>query len=136
MNKLGIYFIFFATVKILTSCANAGAPTGGPVDKEPPVIKESYPENGSINFSNDKIEITPQCIPIEHIPSFHNAKRRFFSSATLVDDSHLVKDFGASCEAVSAPLKDPPIGRLRLSTFSSTGQPCRTRVRCPPSSNL
>ncbi len=58
MNKLGIYFIFFATVKILTSCANAGAPTGGPVDKEPPVIKESYPENGSINFSNDKIEIT------------------------------------------------------------------------------
>lgn len=61
--------------------------------------------NCSFFISNDKIEITPQCIPIEYIPSFHNAKRRFFTSATLVDDSHLIKDFGASCEAVSAPLK-------------------------------
>ncbi len=40
------------------SCANAGAPTGGPVDKEPPVIEESFPENGTINFTAEKIEIT------------------------------------------------------------------------------
>ena len=57
-------------------------------------------------FISDKtIEITPLCIPIEYIPSFHNAKRRFFLSATLLDDSHLIKEFGILYEAVTKPLK-------------------------------
>lgn len=57
-------------------------------------------------FISDKtIEITPQCIPIEYIPSFQNAKRRFFLSATLLDDSYLIKEFDVSYEAVINPLK-------------------------------
>lgn len=62
-------------------------------------------ENCYCFISDKKIEITPQCIPIEYIPSFHNAKRRFFLSATLLDDSHLIKEFGVSYEAVTKPLK-------------------------------
>lgn len=62
-------------------------------------------ENCSCFISDCKVEITPQCIPIEYIPSFHNAKRRFFLSATLLDDSQLIKEFGVSYEAVSNPLK-------------------------------
>ena len=62
-------------------------------------------ENCYCFISDLKIEITPQCIPLEYIPSFQNAKRRFFLSATLLDDSQLIKEFGVSYEAVSKPLK-------------------------------
>lgn len=62
-------------------------------------------ENCYCFISDRKIEITPQCIPLEYIPSFQNAKRRFFLSATLLDDSQLIKEFGVSDEAVLKPLK-------------------------------
>ena len=39
-------------------CANAVAPTGGPRDERPPVVVEAMPENHSINFLGNKIEIT------------------------------------------------------------------------------
>ena len=39
-------------------CANAVAPTGGPRDERPPVVVEAVPENHSINFLGNKIEIT------------------------------------------------------------------------------
>ena len=39
-------------------CANAVAPTGGPVDKVPPKVKLAVPENNSTNFNGRKIEIT------------------------------------------------------------------------------
>lgn len=56
-------------------------------------------------ISGQTIEITPQCVPIECIPSFQNAKRRFFLSATLLDDSHLIKELDVSYEAVKRPLR-------------------------------
>lgn len=56
-------------------------------------------------ISDRNIEITPQCVPIEYIPSFQNANRRFFLSATLLDNSHLIKEFGVSHEAVTKPLR-------------------------------
>jgi len=62
-------------------------------------------ENCDCFISDEKIEITPKCIPIEYIPSFHNAKRRFFLSATLLDDSELIKEFRVSSDVVSEPLK-------------------------------
>jgi DEAD/DEAH box helicase len=55
--------------------------------------------------SGDRIEITPFRIPIERIPSFDQAKRRFFLSATLVDDSVLMKEFGVSEAAVRATVR-------------------------------
>jgi len=39
-------------------CAKISSPTGGPKDKEPPVILKSVPLNGSKNFKGNKIVIT------------------------------------------------------------------------------
>ena len=38
-------------------CAKKGTPSGGPRDSIPPVIVRSSPENYSINFTGDEIEI-------------------------------------------------------------------------------
>lgn len=60
--------------------------------------------NCSCFISEYKIEITPHCVPIEYIPSFYSASKRFFLSATLLDDSHLIKEFAVSYDAVLKPL--------------------------------
>ena len=39
------------------SCANVGYPSGGPLDKTPPKVIETKPENYSLNFKGGKIEI-------------------------------------------------------------------------------
>lgn len=49
------YFIFIS-VLILSGCANQLPPGGGEVDKIPPEIIFSYPENETINFEDDFIE--------------------------------------------------------------------------------
>lgn len=56
-------------------------------------------------MSGSQIQITPYLVPVEKIPSLVRAKRRFFLSATLVDDSVLIKEFGVSENAVNKPLK-------------------------------
>lgn len=52
-------------------------------------------------FNGRRLEISPRCIPIESIPSFINAQRRVFMTATLADDSILVSDLNADPEMVS-----------------------------------
>ncbi len=42
---------------LLIRCANQMSPPGGEVDKIPPTIVYSYPENGAINFTENEIEI-------------------------------------------------------------------------------
>lgn len=53
------FFLLYGFL-ILTfyNCAKVGAPTGGKVDKNPPKILKSVPENGSVNFKGNKIYIT------------------------------------------------------------------------------
>ncbi|MGE5523207.1 MAG: helicase C-terminal domain-containing protein [Rhodospirillaceae bacterium] len=46
------------------------------------------------------IEIAPRCLPIEAIPSFAEAKRKIFMTATLADDSILVTDFNANADLI------------------------------------
>lgn len=50
--------------------------------------------------SGRKLEVAPRCLPIEAIPSFTEANRRIFMTATLADDSILVSDFGANPDLV------------------------------------
>ncbi|GCC51053.1 hypothetical protein SanaruYs_12730 [Chryseotalea sanaruensis] len=45
-------------VVLLISCAQQTNPTGGPKDEEPPVLLESNPKNGSVNFKGNQIELT------------------------------------------------------------------------------
>jgi hypothetical protein len=43
---------------LIASCAKISSPTGGPKDKEPPVIVKSDPVSGQTNFKGKKITIT------------------------------------------------------------------------------
>ncbi|GAB1855177.1 Ig-like domain-containing protein [Flavobacteriaceae bacterium MHTCC 0001] len=51
--------ILFACIVglIVTNCANRGTPSGGEKDIDPPVIVRTSPENYSINFNSNEIEI-------------------------------------------------------------------------------
>lgn len=54
--------------------------------------------------SADSIEILPPCPPIEKFPSFAEAERRIFLTATLADDSVLVTHFDANATNVAASI--------------------------------
>ncbi len=64
-----------------------------------PLIKNILPFCRCV-FGGNEIEITPRCLPINTIPSFTNAKRRIYMTATLYDDSILVTNFNACPESV------------------------------------
>lgn len=57
-------------------------------------------------FSGKKCEISPRISPTDLIPSFENADRRIFMSATLNEDAFLVKDLGIDSKSVLNPLTD------------------------------
>ncbi|MBV1851875.1 DEAD/DEAH box helicase family protein [Catellatospora tritici] len=50
------------------------------------------------------IEIQPPCPPIHQIPSFANAGRRIYLTATLADDGVLVTHFGAGPDSLNRPI--------------------------------
>ena len=51
-------------------------------------------------FSGEEVEISPRCLPIDAIPSFTNAERRMFMTATLPSDDILVTDFNVNVEFI------------------------------------
>ena len=51
------------------------------------------------------IEIIPEVVPIAKSRAYDQAKHRLFMSATLADDSVLVRDLGCSVKAASHPLR-------------------------------
>jgi len=57
-------------------------------------------------FSGTRVEIVPRLVPINLIPSFSNAKRRIFLSATLNDDAFLIKDLAINSKSVLNPITD------------------------------
>lgn len=59
MYKRMIGRLFFITVMIVvfSSCAKISQPSGGPVDKLPPVVIKSDPVNGVRNFRGNKLEV-------------------------------------------------------------------------------
>ncbi len=51
------YFsIIIIAILIFAGCANQLPPGGGPVDREPPQILRTFPEQGSINFNKNFVE--------------------------------------------------------------------------------
>ena len=55
-------------------------------------------------FSGKKLQISPRLIPVDMMPSFVNASRRIFLSATLTEDAFLVKDLNIDRRSVTEPL--------------------------------
>lgn len=58
----------------------------------------------AVTVTTDAIEIAPPCAPIELIPSFSNATRRVYLTATLSDDGVLVTDLAAAPADVMVPV--------------------------------
>lgn len=68
-----------------------------------PLIKESLLHCKCV-ISGESISITPNCIPIDMIPSIADCPRRIFLTATLADDSVLNSHFGVSRETIISPI--------------------------------
>ena len=56
-------------------------------------------------ITGQKIEICPHLVPIRSLPTFANARRRVFLSATLTDDSILPREFDVRGEAVEETIR-------------------------------
>ncbi len=60
MNSINRYIVicfFLIEMLIQFSCANQSPPTGGPKDETPPNLIGMYPEEGQLNFEDNKIEL-------------------------------------------------------------------------------
>ena len=51
------------------------------------------------------LEIQPRVLPVDNSPAFDNCDHRLFMSATLSEDSVIVRDLGCSMEAALFPLR-------------------------------
>lgn len=56
MNKLNTIVLAFL-VGIIASCAKQSTPMGGPVDKDPPKLQESFPKNETLNIKPEKLTL-------------------------------------------------------------------------------
>ncbi len=56
-------------------------------------------------FGSSQVEISPHFVPIDRIPSFANAKRRIYMTATLADDTILASHFGAVADEIAKPIR-------------------------------
>ncbi len=78
-----------------------------------PFLKIDQVLNNSIAvISGNAIEIAPNLLPIELVPSFNNSPHRVYMSATLVDDAALTKDFAAGPKSVGNPIKPKVSGDI------------------------
>lgn len=57
LNRLIVILLFIAGWLLQVSCANQSPPTGGPKDETPPVLIGIYPEDGTLDFTDNKIEL-------------------------------------------------------------------------------
>jgi replicative superfamily II helicase len=55
-------------------------------------------------FSRSGVSITPIFPPVDMLPTFADAERRIYMSATIADDSEIVRTFGASQQAIAKPI--------------------------------
>lgn len=57
-NSKSLYYIFIIiAAAVMYSCANIGNPSGGPIDKTPPIFMRSNPTPNAVNVKDSKIEI-------------------------------------------------------------------------------
>ena len=61
-------------------------------------------------IATEGIHISPHCVPIDQIPSFNEAARRIYMTATLANDGILVSHFGADPTLIADPIKPSGVG--------------------------
>jgi replicative superfamily II helicase len=71
-----------------------------------PLLKDSLRHTLCL-VSGTQVVIAPHLPPLYQFGSYENAKHRVFMSATVTDDSFLVKGLGLNPKAVQNPLVDP-----------------------------
>ena len=81
----------FAWIVIISSCANQGMPTGGPIDSLPPVLINTSPEYKALNFDGDEVHLT--------------------------FNEYIVTDAIRDKLVISPPLKERPIIRTKSKTL-------------------
>lgn len=68
--------------------------------------------NSTAVITSKAIEIQPAVLPINKIIGFANAQRRVYLTATLADDSILVRDFSAKEASISTPIAPTGAGDI------------------------
>lgn len=68
-----------------------------------PLVVDSLPLCTAV-IATDSVDIQPPCYPTGVIRGFADARRRIYLTATLADDSVLVRHFGAARDAVEKPI--------------------------------
>ncbi len=71
-----------------------------------PVLKDMLDKCCCV-ISGTGLEITPHIPPLHQFGSYHNAKHRIFMSATVTDDSFLVKGLRLSADTITKPVIYP-----------------------------
>ena len=57
-SLLSGFFLLTALIFLISACAKVSSPTGGPKDRQPPVVLKCVPENGARNFRGKIVSIT------------------------------------------------------------------------------
>jgi hypothetical protein len=60
----------------------------------------------------NQIEIAPEVPPVELVKTYHQAERRIFMSATISDDSVLIREMGCAESTATSPIELPDAGGL------------------------
>lgn len=68
-----------------------------------PLVRDSFNISHSL-ISSNSFSITPLLPMIDMFPTFADCPRRIYMSATVADDSSIIRTFGASLESVSKPI--------------------------------
>ena len=68
-----------------------------------PLVADSLRASTAV-FTTAEFQVRPFCLPTHLMTGFAKAKRRLYLTATLADDSVLVRDLGASATAVASPI--------------------------------
>jgi hypothetical protein len=76
-----------------------------------PLVKE-YLRFARCFVSGAKVSFSFPCLPMDVLPSFCNAKRRIYLTATLARDEILVSDLGAEPAALSSPVSPQQVSDL------------------------
>ncbi len=67
-------------------------------------LTADYLQNAEVTITATHLEIQPECVPIEVVPSFGRAQRRIYMTATLADDGSLVELLDADPASIRNPI--------------------------------